>query len=337
MRGNYLQKRVTTGRFTLLVVILLSLLCWGIAFLFLPELSLHSISEPGDIIQVADLFDPKTGRMINLALYLLIGYLLIEINNRYSLIRVRASFQAAVFFILVAIYPQIHALSNGTLLALVMLGALGSLLKSYQHYQPSGALFRSFFCISIGTFLFPQLIFISPVLLTGAYRFQSLSLRSFCAAMVGWSLPSWVLFGYGYMTGHWERFQQFFGELIRFEPIPSIKEIPLERLLILGYLLFLLIISAIHRMITLYMDKIKTRSYLSFIILLSIPFFLFILLQPAHFTLFLPTLLMLVSIPIGRFFMMANSKSSNLFFILTLLTLIALFGYNMGFFIDWTL
>ena len=100
----------------------------------------------------------------------------------------------------------------------------------------------------------------------------------------------------------------------------------------LGYLFLLFIVSATHCLVAGYEDKIRTRSYLHFLIFLNFCLFAYVVLQPALSVHLLSLLLIGVSILAGHLFVLTNSRSSNLFFILSLIGLFALFGFNL-----WTL
>ena len=89
----------------------------------------------------------------------------------------------------------------------------------------------------------------------------------------------------------------------------------------------------VHKGDKLYVEgKIRTRSYLHFLIFINFCIFLFIFLQPAHCMDLLSLLLIGVSILVGHLFVLTNSKAANLFFIGSMTGLILLFCFNV-----WTL
>lgn len=125
-------------------------------------------------------------------------------------------------------------------------------------------------------------------------------------------------------------FYRPFLELVNFHPIRFNFQ-PWE-LATSGYLLLLYIVSSSHCLIAGYEDKIRTRSYLHFLIFLNFCIFAYIGLQPALYPHLLSLLLIGVSILIGHLFVLTNSRSSNIFFIIMLVGLFTLFGFNL-----WTL
>ena len=193
-------------------------------------------------------------------------------------------------------------------------------------------IFHSFAFIGAGSLLFPQLLYFIPLWLIGAYSFQSLTIRSFCGAIIGISLPYWFLLGHAFFYGEMELFYQPFIELVHFQPIEFGKNLQLWELVTLIYLFILFIVSAAHCIVSGYEDKIRTRSYLHFLIFLNFCIFLFILLQPIHCMDLMSLLLIGVSILVGHLFVLTSSKTSNVFFIGSTIGLILLFCFNI-----WTL
>ena len=225
-----------------------------------------------------------------------------------------------------------HLLYAGDVAAVTFLISLYFLFKSYQQPRPAGYLFHSFALLSAGSVAFPQLTYFIPIWLMGASGFQSLTFRSFCSAIIGWSIPYWFLLGHAFFHNEIELFYQPFIHLADFRDIDFGRDFQLWEVVTLGYLFILYIVSSIHCIVAGYEDKIRTRAYLHFLIFLNFCIFLFIVLQPALSMNLLSLLLIGISILVGHLFVLTNSKSSNLFFIGSMITLIALFCFNI-----WTL
>lgn len=112
--------------------------------------------------------------------------------------------------------PEKHFLYTGDIVALGFLISIYFLFKSYQQTQAAGYLFYSFFFIGAGSILFPQFTILSVLWLLEAYRFQSLTPRSFCGALLGWMLPYWMLFGHAFFYNEMELFYRPFNQLLTF-------------------------------------------------------------------------------------------------------------------------
>ena len=135
----------------------------------------------------------------------------------------RASVQTAIYFLLVTVCPEMHLLYAGNVAAITFLFSIYFLFKSYQQAQASGYLFYSFLFIGAGSILFPQLTFFSVLWLFEAHRFQSLTFRSFCGALVGWTMPYWMLFGHAFFYDQIELFYHPFKELATFGDIFNLQ------------------------------------------------------------------------------------------------------------------
>ncbi len=311
MRFQRFQKSVVTGRFTLIVTILIAAVCW-----FLEEKVITEGYEP----LWANCF-------AGFLLHGFIGYLLIGLNNTFALIRIRASVQTSIYLLWVAVYPNLHGLDKNSILGVIFLSALYFLFKSYQQNRSQKQLFQSSLIIGIGSLLFPQLTILIPIFWIGAYLFRSLSLRSLLASLVGWILPYWFLLGYAFYKGEMELFFYPFRELSTFYPI----EFPfgMQEIGMLGYLLILYIVSSLHYLVTSYEDKIRTQDYLQFLIFLCFALFLYLFLQPALITSLLSLILLGNSILVGHLFVLTNGRLSNLFFIAALIGPLLLFILNL--------
>lgn len=332
MRTNRLQSRITAGRITLPMVVLVCITCWIITSILLPD----SPTEPGNYLLwqwVQELGIPSWGmRTASFVVYAIIGYFLIEINNTFGIIRMRASVQTSLYFALITACPALHLLYAGDVASIAFLISIYLLFKSYQQPRPAGYLFHSFAFIGAGSLVFPPLTFFAPIWLIGAYNFQSLTFRSFCAAVVGWSLPYWFLLGHAFFYGQMELFYAPFRELVSLQPIRFAESFQLWELVTLGYLLIMYLVSGVHCIVSGYKDKIRTRAYLHFLIFLGLCLFVFILLQPQHCMNLLSPLLVVVSILIGHLFVLTSSRLSNGFFICSTVGLILLYVFNI-----WTL
>lgn len=335
MRNNRLQSQVTAGRFTLPVVIFVCTLCWVTTAFLLPGLnaSTGTVGAPESISlwqSARNLLLPAWAeRIISFLVYALIGYFLIELNNRFGIIRMRASMQTAIYFLLVTVFPQMHLLYAGDIAALGILISIYFLFRSYQQSHAAGYLFYSFLFIGAGSLIFPPLTIFSVLWLFEAYRFQALTPRSFCGAVLGWLLPYWLLFGHAYFYNEMELFYRPFRELTTFGDFFNLQILQTTELAVLGYLLVLFIVSAVHCIVAGFEDKIRTRTYLQFLIDLTLFLFLLIVVQPVYCAELLPLLMISSSILIGHLFVLTNSKTSNIFFIVSLVGLILLFAFNL--------
>ncbi|KAA6341935.1 hypothetical protein EZS27_010291 [termite gut metagenome] len=328
MPPGQIQKAVTTSRYTLPVVIILSLLFWLAPLFVLPDLPEKEISYAAWKTIHDFCFPLWTDKVFCIILYFVIGYFLSVFNNQFGLIRMRVTVPASLFFLSLSVWPGSYTLYAGNIAALMFLISIYYLFESYQqYYKSSGYLFHAGLFTGIGSLLYPQLTCFIPVLIIGAYSFRSLSVRSFFALLIGWGMPYWFLLGYAFPAHRMDLFYQPFMELVNFRAIGF--KFQLWEWITLGGIFILCVVSSIHSYVTSYMDKIRTRVFLRFFMILNLCIFLFIILQPDQCTNLLPLLLVGASILGGHLFVLSNSDTSAGFFICFWMGLFSLFAFNM--------
>ena len=326
MRTRNFQNRFTTGRFTLPAVIAVAMACWLLGVLLLPP-QVHQAPSGSGLWQ--SLGTDNLPLWLSLAtsflLHGLTGWILIELNNAYAIIRMRASVQTAFYLLFVSACPLLYRLHAGNVGAVACMAALYFLLGSYRHRRPEGMLFYAFALLGTGSLAVPQLTLLAPVFWIGAYNFRALRFKSFCASLLGWWLPYWFLLGHAYFHGQMELFCSPFRELACFAP----WSMDYHAFATLGCLFVVFAVATTHCLATGYEDKIRTRSYLHFLILLCFCLFAYIAWQPGTGADLLPLLLAGNSILAGHLFALSSNRASNVFFITMLALLLLLFGFNV--------
>ena len=326
MRTRNFQNRFTTGRFTLPAVIAVAMACWLLGVLLLPP-QVHQAPSGSGLWQ--SLGTDNLPLWLSLAtsflLHGLTGWILIELNNAYAIIRMRASVQTAFYLLFVSACPLLHRLHAGNVGAVACMAALYFLLGSYRHRRPESMLFYAFALLGTGSLAVPQLTLLAPVFWIGAYNFRALRFKSFCASLLGWWLPYWFLLGHAYFHGQMELFCSPFRELACFAP----WSMDYHAFATLGCLFVVFAVATTHCLATGYEDKIRTRSYLHFLIWFCCYTFLFMTLQPSEETALLPMLLAGVSFPAGHLFVLTDGRGINYFFIAMFVGLFALFVFNL--------
>lgn len=327
MARQGLQYRIATGRLTLPVTFILTLLVWGGWGWMMPE---TGIQETYLFHRILWQWMPGewADRILMFLSYVFVAYLLIEINNACAIVRMRTSMQASVYGWLLLASPCLFIPSVGPLVACCLILSLYYLFQGYQQNEPVGRVFHAWLFWGIGTMLFPALFYFLPLLLVGAYMFKELSWRTFFAGVVGLSVPYWFLLVYAYSGERMEVFKAPFRELVNLQPLFSY--VPQGWMLVSAGLLFLLLlVASLHYMLTSYDDKIRTRNYLLFLIFSGFAFVLFGVLQPQHAVLLLSVLLPIVAFLGTHLFALSQGRMPNVFFIVYMCLLLVAFSYNI--------
>lgn len=307
---NKFQAEVATGRFTLPVVILWCLLLWGV--------TLHQWQEAFSLLACS-----------------LTAYLLIETNTAFALIRTRTALHVCFYIYFCSACFFLHPWHSTAFVPLLMLIALYQLFRSYESVHAPVHVFHAFLFMGGGSLLFPQLLYLLPLFYLGMISFRALSVKSFLAGWVGLSLPYWFLFGYAFCTDQLELFYRPLSEAVHFYPI-TYQALTLQQLVSGGIVMAFSLVASVHYFYVSYLDKVRTRLFLTFLIGLEVGLYLLLLLQPQHFNVLLHLLMMLSAILGGHLFALTQNRFSGILFIVTFVILMFLTIYNvwMQFFIS---
>lgn len=252
----------------------------------------------------------------------LIAYLWVETNNCNALIRIRSYLTPSVYLILAGGMTFLHSEQEGFFITLCTLGSYYLLFKTYQQPYAVFFIFHSFLCIGIGSLFFPPLLLFVPLYIGyAAVYLRSLSLRSFCAALIGLCLPYWFLGGYILYHQDWDLFHTHFHELTALFPIRelNVRNMSTVQGLSWASVTFLSFIGSIHYLRNSFNDKIRTRMLFYLLICQEAVIGLLCIVYPQHFTTLFSLLIMNSSPIISHYFALTSGKWTNILFIFSLL------------------
>lgn len=263
----------------------------------------------------------------NLLLCLLALYLLAELNNAYSLVGRRTMLHGLFFLLLWVSVPWTSHCVEANLLLCLLLMAVGSLFGGYQQRNAVGSLFSLFLFIGLGSLLCLPVLLLVPLLYVAAWFFQSLSVRSFFAGLMGLLCPYWVLFVYAFCSDRLELFATLFSSFF-----PSFfsgyADIPLLSWIVWGCSLLLFVGSLGFVMYRYGRYKIRTRLFLAFLLWWVFAVSLLWVVVPSSGGLLLPLLSASVGVLAGHLFSTSFTRASNISFLVVLWCLIGLSVYS---------
>ena len=137
---NRFQYHIATGRGTLPVAVVLTLLIWAAT-------SVHDWLNIGSLLAFG-----------------FASYLLLETETQFALIRTRTTLPAASFLLFYAATVFLHEASISCILPIFFILMLLNLFHSYESYHAPGYLFQSFLFLGLGSLILPPLAWITPLL-----------------------------------------------------------------------------------------------------------------------------------------------------------------------------
>ena len=327
MNLSNIQKNVMTSHLLLPVILVLCIIAW-----FTANYSTTNGTDTFVILKNWDVqrISPFIQRIVNVLIYVISGFLLIDLNNRSDILRVRPSILIGIYFLFISIYPHlfVFAFTNMSLITFIL--SLYFLFNSYQCRQSSDLLFYSFAIFGIGTLFFPQSMYLVPIFFIGAGMMQSLNIRSFFAALVGLAFPYFFLLTYAAYMGDISIFYAPFLELSRFGSMNLLQELDISQIAVLAFIILLYAICVIHSLIIDYDNIIRARTTQHFIILLNTALLIFVILQPLYMTPLIALALPGISLMVCHFFLRSSSRLAGITFILTMILVLALYAMEIS-------
>ncbi len=303
MNINRFQIQVATGRFTLPVVILICLLLYGISF-------------------------QEWNNLASIGIITIVGYLLIEINTAFTLIRTRTTLPVCIYWFLASSLFFLHPFEWKNLIPLTLVLSIFNLFKSYESNRASTSIFHTFFFISLGSLMFPPMIYFVPIFFFSMIPFRALDTKSFWAHLIGLLTPYWFLFGYAFYFDRIALFTAPFKKMIQFSPI-SFSHISLFEGISWGIITFTLVISCIHYWHVSYMDKTRIRQYFYFLSIIGLWITALSVLQPSFFHTWIQIQLIPTAFLMAHLFTLTRNRFSGIFFIVTFVAYISLMLLNL--------
>jgi hypothetical protein len=262
-------------------------------------------------------------------------YSMIHLNNINLLIRVYSR-SVSVFFILLCcsacwLFPSTQAATE--LLCTVL--SLLLLFSCYQNQDTMGRTFYIFLLISLVSLLEPHFLLFVPIyIVLMATTVYSLGIRTFFATLIGLITPYWLYAGWLlYLNRHQpEMVLTYFKHFTEVQWNTDYAVVSTSQWAYLGLLIVLFIVGTIHFWITSYMDKIRVRQIYSSFIMLAVYTIILMAIQPQKYDMFISMMTIAVTPISAHFFTLTRTRISNIFFIVTIATILFLTGMNL-----WTL
>lgn len=185
-----LQGRFVSGRYTPLILVLVSVVVWRIGSFFLPTSTgmlwpVHMFSVGGGVISAV------VPMLCYIAVAVILGML--HLHER------RISWFTSLYLFLSAVSLFIHNDVVSAVSALLFVAVMAALLVCQPGDDAEGTLFAAFALLGLLSFLLPQFLFLLPLFVAYLFIANISGLRRFMAAALGLILPFWLLFGITYV------------------------------------------------------------------------------------------------------------------------------------------
>lgn len=255
-------------------------------------------------------------------------YMLVELNNAFSLLERRTTFHAALFPLVWMSVPQGAHLPESVLLTFALLLAVYFLFGCYQVAVPVERVFCLFLIVSATSLQIPLILWLVPLFYLFLLIFKALAPRSFFAGIAGMLFPYWLLFVYAFYAEDLELFYTPLYALFHGGGMCN-ATLSVGSWVSLGFITLLSVIGAVYAALNGYRDKIRTRVFLRFFLWLQGLCLLFVLFNPLTFQLVSGVMSSACCILSAHMFVLAEGRLCNIFFMFSVVTLLFLIVCNL--------
>ena len=223
------------------------------------------------------------GIWAQLALTAIATLLMVELNNRNSLIRIYSRMVSCSFLVMTMMTPHKIESIDGCIVSMCFVAFYLALCNAYQDKKATGYVLWAFAAIGVASIVWIQILLFIPVLwVLTATNILAMSLRTFVTSILGVIMPYWFLSAYYIYIGDIMPIVDHIATIANFEPLFIYKNCSINDFLPLCFIILLAITGSIHFLRTSYKDKIRTRMIYEMFITMSVATIVLILLQPQH-------------------------------------------------------
>ena len=188
-------------------------------------------------------------------------------NYALMLIREKSYLPFLYYALFISTNPDFFPLKATSVGVFCLILALYQLFTSYHDAESVDKAYNAALLIGIGSLLWVYILWFLPLFWLGMYNFRSLSLRTFFASLIGTSTVYWFVLGWCVYAHDFSSFTLPFASLFKIRPLTlvGIDTVDLLQILLIA---FLSIIASMNILTHEYEDNLRTRQFLSFLIML---------------------------------------------------------------------
>lgn len=270
------------------------------------------------------------GIWAQLALTAIATLLMVELNNRNSLIRIYSRMVSCSFLVMTMMTPHKIESIDGCIVSMCFVAFYLALCNAYQDKKATGYVLWAFAAIGVASIVWIQILLFIPVLwVLTATNILAMSLRTFVASILGVIMPYWFLSAYYIYIGDIMPIVDHIATIANFEPLFIYMNCSINDFLPLCFIILLAIIGSIHFLRTSYKDKIRTRMIYEMFITMSVATIVLILLQPQHANIATHLLIISTAPLIGHFLALTSTRITNIASLAIMATALVITALNL--------
>ncbi|MDO4702446.1 hypothetical protein [Tannerella sp.] len=309
----------------LIFTVLICLVCWAVGYQCSAGYPVvcDSGSSPVWKAVCSILPDKRFTYLIGCFLMGVLAFIIQRINFSFVIVRGKTQLPFLFFLLFVSTNPDTFPLRPASLALFFLLAALVELFRSYQSPERTGRIFNMSVYLSLGCLIWPLMLWMVPLFWFGMYRLHSLTLQNLQTSVLG----ILTTFGFIFVWCLWKHDYTFF--IVLKEQLTTMNPVFLRDPLRIEWLssicvVCLTIITYIYILLHEFEHTIRTRQYLSFLIVFAFYSLVPLGLYEEHSVDFLCLFYVPSSMLIAYFFSDRRNLLTYLFYILIVIFLVLL-------------
>ena len=304
--NNSLQGRFVLGKHTPVILLLLSLVAWGVGVFAIPVVPVQKWVG-FDFCQVGSLL----ANVVSLACCVLSAFML---NSLYLSER-RIHWLTALYIWIVSLSLFAHGNMVWAVSALLFMVLLTMLFMCQPASRIEGSLFAAFSVLGLASLLLPQFLLLLPLGVVYMLSVNIMGPKWFMAALLGFAAPFWLVYGTVYVYPAAEIILHPFNEAIGGLLTLSVAEPRPIRLLLTLMELGIILPAIVLFVGSSVPGKPLLRRRLSFVMLTSVWLLILSWLYAGNFELFYMWRTPLIAIMASYLFTLKVTKVANIYFV----------------------
>lgn len=209
-------------------------------------------------------------------------YLVVELNNRNSLMRQYSRMVSCSYMAMMMMCPWLFKDLQVVVVQVCVIASLLLLFQVYQKRSATGTKYYSYLLIGIASMLWPPLIYTVPLFFLCESAFlYSFSIKGFFVSMLAILTPMWLFMPYVVYQGVYQDVMEHYQEMLPATEVMAVFTDPalllqttfpltVHQVLPIAMVLVVTLIGIVHYVRNSYADKIQVRMYYNMFILMSL-------------------------------------------------------------------
>ena len=310
------------------LVILLLLMVWAVAYLFITqEVTYERLSPQLSIIQNLLEYNEFVANVLCVCITLLNTLLIYLLNNKFTIIRTRTFLPVFIFLLFISVWYQSHYLVFTHLALTFFILSLLVFFNMYRDRYSTEQAFLGTLLLVTGSLILKPLILFVPICWLNFINYNCFSSRTFLASLFGMLMPWGIYLSVNHII---QPDNQWFANIL--EPF-KVDFLFFDNLtaefIYIGISIILGIIFLTEMFVLMKKDLRQTRAKLNIVLSFGLAATIFSLFLHNQYTMFMPFMAFSYAILFSHPLTLKLSRFNTILFILLVLTNIAYLVYNI--------